>query len=191
MADTKKKLTRPIGIKLSDAQLLDVGKEQSAVDIEIARLEAEAKAKAKAATEVAKDYKDRIDKLWERSQELATEQRDKSRLEQVEVNEVFDLERKKALYTRVDDPRQVLDSRDMTMNEIAAERQRIADERQEELDFAAEQKAVEPGKDGNGQKVVELDRTRKRAKRDGKTAAAEPSEPDTEEAKAEAPEASE
>ena len=59
----EKKMTRPVSVKLSDAQCLEVGKEQAKVDIEIARLEAEAKAKAEAAKEVAKDFKERIDKL--------------------------------------------------------------------------------------------------------------------------------
>jgi hypothetical protein len=178
----KKKMTRGVSIKLSDAQCLEVGQEQAKVDLEIQKLEAEAKSKAEAAKTTAKDYKDRIDKLWERSMELARQQETKARTEQVEVVEEFDLDRKKVLYRRADAPQQILEQRDMTMNEIAAERQRIADERQEKLDFDAEQKAVEAKSNGDGQKVVKLDRSRKRASKDAKTAAAEPDEGDTEEA---------
>lgn len=155
MAKTKRAtMKRKISIDLSDAQCLEIGKQQAEKELLYRRIENEAKASAG-------EYKGRLNKLWTEISELATAQKERKRAEEVEVVEIPDLSRQKITICRADNE-QVLDTRDMTLTEMAAERQRDAAARQIAIPMADGKSAAAADDLPNvGQKIVKLDRKRK------------------------------
>jgi len=151
MASDKKKIKEKITITLSDAQCLEVGKQQADKELLYAKIEEELKAKSK-------DFRDRLNKLWDEIQELAQQQKDKQRVEEVEVVEIEDLERCKIIIARASNEREILRSRPMTLNEIAEARQKSNAARQKDLAFDAKP-AAETGGEEN---MVKLDKKRKK-----------------------------
>jgi hypothetical protein len=161
----EKKQTQSIAVDLSDAQCLDIGKREADLSLLYEKIDAEAKA-------TAKEFRERLTKIWEEIQELAKQQKDKVRMENVEVVEIFDEARQTVKICRADDERQILKTRAMTLGEMAESRQREAESRQVKIPLEGSKVAA------GEQKVVELDKSRKRKKHDTDPAPAFDPEPD-------------
>jgi len=149
MAD--KRLKEKVTIDLSDAQCLEIGKQQADKELLYARVEKEI-------AERASEGRDRLKKLWVDIQELATQQKERKRQEEIAVIEVQDLERCTVRIVRADNERELLRTRPMTLQELSEARQKANAERQHSLPLVAV--PVEPA---NGeQKTVRLGKGRKK-----------------------------
>lgn len=141
MTATTKKLYEKVGIRLTDAQVIEMGEELAEERLEVNRLSEEKTAKTTEfkATEEYQAYKhetdtitEKIDALNTSIDELAKQIDDREKFVDVEVREEPDDGRNMVAIVRVDTG-QIIKTRAMTLNEMAEATQR---KRQPSLDFA-------------------------------------------------------
>jgi hypothetical protein len=162
-----KAMTAQVTIDLSEAQLLELGKR-------MADLETLSKQKSEKAAEIAKDYREQIKKLDEECLEIAAQIQEKKKLETVKVKEIPDIERGLMLTVRLDDERQIIQKRGLTLTEKADLRQLSFAERQQVLEGTTEETEVPEEK--SEQKIVKLNRSRRKKGKGAK--ADEPTTPE-------------